>query len=155
MPVPNKIITVRAMTEEDYDQVRHLWVNIKGFRIRSLDDSREAIVKFIRRNKGISCVAVVEDKIVGSILCGHDGRQGSFYHVCVAEGFRMHGIGGQMAQYCEDALEAEGINKISLIAFKKNPLGNAFWSKLGWLYREDVNCYDYILNDCNTVKPVL
>ena len=32
---------IRVMTIEDYDQVYALWKKIKGFGIRSIDDSRE------------------------------------------------------------------------------------------------------------------
>lgn len=37
---------IRAMTVEDYEQVRNLWMQIKGFAIRSIDDSREGVVRF-------------------------------------------------------------------------------------------------------------
>ena len=70
--------SIRVMTEEDYDEVYALWMGIHGFGIRSLDDSREGVTRFIRRNPTTSMVAVVEDKIVGAILCGHDGRRGCF-----------------------------------------------------------------------------
>ena len=73
---------IRVMTIEDYDEVYKLWKKIRGFGIRSIDDSKEGVERFLRRNPTTSFVAVKEGKIVGSILCGHDGRQGSLYHVC-------------------------------------------------------------------------
>ncbi|MBQ9321763.1 MAG: GNAT family N-acetyltransferase, partial [Eubacterium sp.] len=81
----NQEITLRAMLAEDYDKVRALWESIHGFAIRSIDDSRENIVRFLARNAGISVVAERAGEIVGAILCGHDGRTATFYHVCVAE----------------------------------------------------------------------
>ena len=41
------------------------------------------------------------------------------------------------------------INKVSLIAFTKNDIGNAFWNKIGWTEREDLNYYDFTLNEKN------
>lgn len=79
---------VRAMTIEDYDEVLQLWHRIQGLGIRSIDDSREGVARFLNRNPGLSVVAQEDGKIVGSILCGHDGRRGCFYHVCVEEGYR-------------------------------------------------------------------
>lgn len=76
-------ILVREMTMEDYDQVYKLWTKISGFRIRSIDDSREGVERFLKRNPTTSVVAVQNGHIVGNILCGHDGRTGCFYHVCV------------------------------------------------------------------------
>ena len=89
---------------------------------------------------------------VGSILCGHDGRRGCLYHVCVREDCRMQGIGKSMVVYCMDALEREHISKVSLIAFTKNDIGNAFWKGIGWTKREDLNYYDFVLNRENIVN---
>ena len=57
------------MKIRDYDQVRGLWMTIKGFGIRSIDDSREEVDRFLRRNPTTSVVAVEDGKIVGAILC--------------------------------------------------------------------------------------
>ncbi len=102
---------IRGMTIEDYDQVYQLWSKIKGFGIRSMDDSREGIERFLKRNPTTSVVAEAEGKIVGAILCGHDGRRGCLYHVCVDEKHRMHGIGRAMVVTAMEALKEEKINK--------------------------------------------
>ena len=142
--------TVRAMTIEDYDGLYALWMTIKGFGMRSIDDSREGVERFLNRNPGTSVVAVGGDgSIVGGILCGHDGRRGCLYHVCVREDCRRHGIGKEMVVRCMNALKAEGINKVSLIAFTVNDIGNAFWNRIGWTRREDLNYYDFTLNEAN------
>lgn len=140
------------MTIEDYPKVYDLWMSIHGFGIRSVDDSREGIEKFIRRNPTTSVVAAEGERIIGAILCGHDGRRGCFYHVCVAEDKRKQGIGKQMAAFAMHALQAEGINKVSLIAFRSNELGNRFWKSVGWTFREDLNYYDFTLNEANITK---
>lgn len=141
--------TFRAMTIEDYDQVYELWMHIKGFGIRSIDDSREGIARFLKRNPTTSVVAEADGKIVGGILCGHDGRRGCFYHVCVKPEYRRKGIGKQMVVFAMEALKAEEINKVSLIAFTTNDIGNAFWNTIGWTKREDLNYYDFTLNEKN------
>ena len=48
-----------------------------------------------------------------------------------------------------EALKKEGINKVSLIAFTQNDIGNAFWNEIGWTKREDLNYYDFTLNEAN------
>lgn len=140
---------VRVMTVEDYDQVRELWNSIKGFGIRSVDDSREGVERFLKRNPTTSVVAIEEGRIVGAILCGHDGRRGCLYHVCVHKDYRMRGIGKSMVIFAMEALKKEQINKVSLIAFTKNDIGNAFWKEIGWTKREDLNYYDFTLNEKN------
>ena len=140
---------IRVMTIEDYDGVYALWKKIKGFGIRSIDDSREGVERFLKRNPTTSVVAEKDGKIVGSILCGHDGRRGCLYHVCVDEAYRRHGIGKAMVVHAMKALQEEQINKVSLIAFTKNDIGNAFWNTIGWTERLDLIYYDFTLNEEN------
>ena len=142
-------MNIRTMTIEDYEQVHTLWLSIRGFGIRSIDDSEEGVARFLKRNPMTSVVAEENGKVVGCILCGHDGRRGCLYHVCVDQAYREHGIGTSMVNFCIEALKAEGINKISLIAFTKNEIGNKFWKKMGWEFREDLNYYDLTINQQN------
>ena len=142
-------MTIRTMTIEDYDGVYALWMTIKGFGIRSIDDSREGVERFLKRNPTTSVVAEMEGQIVGSILCGHDGRRGCLYHVCVKEGYRRHGIGKAMVVRAMEKLKEEQISKVSLIAFSINDIGNAFWNTIGWTERLDLNYYDFVLNEAN------
>lgn len=142
---------IRFMTIEDYEEVYALWKSIKGFGIRSVDDSKEHIVRFIKRNPTTSFVAEEGGKIVGALLCGHDGRRGCFYHVCVAEDFRSRGIASGMVKAALDALKKEGISKVNLVAFVRNQLGNAFWQGQGWSLREDLNYYDITINEENEI----
>ena len=140
---------IRTMTIEDFDQVQALWMTIKGFGIRSIDDSKEGVERFLKRNPTTSVVAEIDNKIVGSILCGHDGRRCCFYHVCVDEKYRRHGIGKAMVVYAMQALKREKINKVSLIAFTVNDIGNAFWNTIEWTERKDLNYYEFVLNEEN------
>ena len=142
---------VRKMVIEDYNEVYSLWLSIKGFAIRSIDDSLEGITRFINRNPNTSIVAIEDDKIVGTILCGHDGRRGCFYHVCVHEDYRERGIGTKMVEEARNALKEEGISKITLIAFTKNEIGNAFWRDLDWVKADYANYYEHILNEQDNV----
>ena len=140
---------VRIMTIDDYEGVYALWKKIKGFGIRSIDDSKEGVARFLKRNPTTSVVAEKDGRIVGSILCGHDGRRGCLYHVCVDEDYRRHGIGKRMVVFAMKALKEEKINKVSLIAFTENDIGNAFWNTIGWTERLDLNYYDFTLNEEN------
>ncbi|MCH4279248.1 GNAT family N-acetyltransferase [Mediterraneibacter sp. NSJ-151] len=142
-------MTIRTMTIEDFEQVHALWMTIKGFGIRSIDDSKEGVERFLKRNPTTSVVAEIDNKIVGSILCGHDGRRGCLYHVCVDEKYRRHGIGKAMVVYAMQALKKEKINKVSLIAFTVNDIGNAFWNTIEWTERKDLNYYEFVLNEEN------
>lgn len=140
------------MTMDDYDEVYALWSKIKGFAMRSIDDSRAGVERFLKRNPTTSVVAKEDGKVVGAILCGHDGRRGCLYHVCVDPQYRRRGIGKSMVVQCMKALQEENISKVSLIAFSENDIGNAFWHTIGWTERLDLNYYDFTLNSANIIK---
>lgn len=140
---------IREMQLEDYEKVNKLWMSIHGFCIRSIDDSKEGVARFIRRNPTTSIVAEIDGNVIGTILCGNDGRRGCLYHVCVADEYRKHGIGKAMVIHAVEALKKEHINKIEIVAYKTNEVGNRFWTDMGWILREDLNRYDYILSKDN------
>ncbi len=145
-------LSIKAMKTEDYEEVKDLWMTIHGFAIRSIDDSYEGVERFLKRNPETSAVARMDGKVVGAILCGHDGRRGCLYHVCVHEDYRRRGIGKAMVVFCMNALKKEKISKVSLIAFSTNDIGNAFWNEIGWTRRNDLNYYDFVLDEENIVR---
>lgn len=147
-------IIIREMCADDYDGVYKLWQSIQGFGLRSVDDSKPCVVRFLKRNPTTSVVALQNGRIVGSILCGHDGRQGCFYHVCVEKSYRKHGVGAKMVKFALRALKEEGISKVTLVAFASNEIGNVFWKQMGWTERTDFNSYEFLLNEENITRFV-
>lgn len=132
-------MNIRPMTIDDYDAVWALWMSCKNMGFNNLDDSREGIERLLRRNPGICFVAEADGDLAGVILAGQDGRRGYVYHMSVAEAYRRRGVGSALVERCLAALKKEGINKVALLAFKYNDAGNAFWEKMGFSLREDVN----------------
>lgn len=145
-------IEYRLMNIEDYEQAYDLWL-LCGNGLNNKDDSREGIDKFLKRNPTTSFVAVCEEKVVGVILCGHDGRRGIIQHACVSPEYRRFGIGSKLVDLALEALKAEGINKVLLVAFKKNEGGNKFWESQGFTLREDLNYRNKALSEMIRIDP--
>ena len=137
-----KNIEIRPMKIEDYDEIFAMW-QITTKRALSDADSRENIGFYLNRNPGMSQVALVNGKIVGTVLCGHDGRRGFIHHMAVAEEYRRHNIAKRMAQTALDALEKDGIKKTHIFCYTNNNLGQSFWTALGWQKRDDVFVFSY------------
>ena len=131
-------INYRIMTIADYEEAYDLWVKC-GNGLNDKDDSPEGISKYLDRNPKTSFVAVADGHVVGVILCGHDGRRGIIQHTAVSPDHRRYGIGSKLVELALSALKEEGINKVLLVAFKKNEGGNAFWESQGFTLREDLN----------------
>ena len=129
---------IRAMTIDDYEKVYALWMSCKNMGFNNLDDSRDGIAKYLRRNPSTCFVAERGESIVGVILSGHDGRRGFIHHLAVAEDCRRKGIATELLDCAVSSLAAEGINKVALLVFNRNEAGNAFWEKNGFTRREDL-----------------
>lgn len=131
-------ICYRIMTTEDYDKVYALWMSCRNMGFNNLDDSREGIGKYLKRNPSTCFVAVKEQSVVGVILSGHDGRRGFIHHLAVSEECRRQGIASSLVKHALSALQSEEINKVALLAFNYNEAGNAFWENQGFTARNDV-----------------
>jgi len=142
-------IEFRVMTPDDYEQAYALWTGTKGMGLRSLDDSREGISRFLQRNPSSCFVAYQKEQMVGTILCGHDGRRGYIYHTAVHPDCRKCGIGRALVENAMAALKREGIHKAALVVFASNKLGNEFWESLGFSCRNDLIYRNKNLNEDN------
>ena len=145
------MVNIRVMTIEDYDGVYNLWINTPGMGLNSTDDSREGIEKYIKRNPTSCFVAEDNDKIVGVIIAGHDGRRGYIYHTAVLPAYRKQEIAKRLVDSVMSALDAEGINKVALVVFKKNELGNGFWENIGFINRDDLVYRNKNIHELNRI----
>lgn len=140
---------LRVMTLQDYEEVFKLWKGIEGFYIRSIDDSKYGMEKFLAKNPNTNVVALSNGEIIGSILCGYDGRCAYLYHVCVKKEYRNQNVGKKMVDFVMNQLKLEGATHINLVAFKSNEVGNLFWHDIGWTLKDNLNLYEYILDAQN------
>lgn len=129
---------IRLMTINDYEDVYKTWLSCKGMGLNSLDDSKDGIEKFLKRNPETCFVAIEENKIIGSIMVGNDGRRGYIYHTAVSTNQQRKGIGKKLVETAINALEKQGINKVALVVFEKNTTGNEFWKGIGFVERNDL-----------------
>ena len=135
-------IEIRPMTINDYEEVYAMW-QITTKRALSEADSRENIEFYLNRNPLMSQVALADGKVVGTVLCGHDGRRGFIHHMAVRPEYRRHNIAKHMAEKALGALLADGINKTHIFCYTNNDLGQSFWTAMGFERRNDVFVYSY------------
>ena len=140
--------TIRPVTIEDYDAIFALWTSTEQTRraMNPVDDSREGIGRYLKRNPDTCFAAVTEEKIIGVILSGHDGRRGIIHHMCVHPDFRRCGIASRLVAAAEEALQKEGIQKIFGLVFRDNDAANAFWEDRGYSLRTNLNYRNKSLN---------
>lgn len=140
-------MNIRIMTIYDYEKVYTLWLSCKGMGLNNLDDSKDGIERFLKRNPETCFVAETDEKIVGVIIVGNDGRRGYIYHTAVDPDYRHNGIATKLVHEAMFSLKSIGINKTALVVFDRNTAGNAFWEKLGFTVRDDLIYRNLSLTD--------
>ena len=125
------MVTTREFRIEDYDSAVELWRRVEGVEVAE-GDSKEEIARYILRNPGVSRVAEEGTKIVGAVLCGHDGRRGLIYHLAIEPAYRRQALGNRLVEECLNALGKAGIKRALLLVAKDNASGHAFWHHCGW-----------------------
>jgi ribosomal protein S18 acetylase RimI-like enzyme len=133
------------MSIVDYDAVIHLWETTEGIGL-SDSDTRPAIKVYLVRNPGLSFVVRDEGKIVGAVLCGHDGRRGYLHHLVVEKAYRGRGLGKRLVNACITQLRQIGIQKCNIFLFADNAAGQAFWQRIGWLDRSDLRVMQKVID---------
>jgi N-acetylglutamate synthase len=135
-------VNIREMKMDDYDFVVALYQKTPGIAFREAD-SKDAIKRYLNRNPGLSFVAVVDEEIIGCVMCGHDGRRGYLQHLVVTPEYQRQGIGEKLVMHGIEALKSIGIYKTHIFVLKNNRSARNFWLKRGWRSRKDINLYSY------------
>jgi N-acetylglutamate synthase len=122
---------IRPFVVADYARALALWSTIEGLGLNE-SDTPEAIEAFLERNLGFSAVALIDGTMVGTVLCGHNGRAGSLHHLAVAPSCRGRGIGRGLINFAFSKLAAVNIPRCNIFVYTENEEGNRFWLNGGW-----------------------
>ena len=144
---------VRHFRIEDFDAVIALWRRTEGVGLNE-SDTRRAITAFLRRNPRLSFVAEQGGRIIGAVLCGHDGRRGYLHHLAVSKRHRRRGIGRLLVNACLAKLRKAGIQKCNIFIFANNAAGMKFWAHTGWSLRTELRLMQIRLGDRRQAKRV-
>jgi len=124
-------VTTREFVLSDHDHAVALWCEIDSVEICE-GDSREEVAEYLKRNPGLSRVAEADGKMVGAVMCGHDGRRGWIYHLAVAPEYRGRGVGKMLLDDCVRGLQRAGLKRAIILVEGQNAAGHKFWLREGW-----------------------
>lgn len=140
------------MIPEDYDAVYALWTTSPEIELNDVDDTREGVERFLRRNPDTTWVAEAGGRVVGVLMAGTDGRRGYIYHAGVAREYRGRGIGSALVETALAKLKSMGLSKIGILVFCDNASGLAFWKKHGFIHRDDLAYCSCVLAEVHRIK---
>ena len=146
-----KNIQIINFTINYYDQALKLWEKTKGVGLSSSDDISDLEI-YIEHNKEYSFLALLDGKVIGTILAGHDYRRGYIYHFVVDGNYRNQGIGKKLFEKSLEQLKNEGINKCHIAVYKNNHQAKNIWKKVGFLLRDDLDMMSYNITNRKSSK---
>ena len=138
---------IKIMTIDDYEKLFEMWQSTPNMGLRSLDDSKEGISFFLKRNPNTNFVAYDNNKLIGAILSGHDGRRGYIYHTVVLPEYHRQGIATNLVDMAVKALQEEGITRVCLNVMETNEQGKKFWIDRGWEKKDFLGFYSKAITD--------
>lgn len=133
-------VFIRPFVEDDITAALAMWQATPGVGLSAADEPA-ALVRYLARNPGLSLVAEAGGRLVGTLLCGHDGRRGLIHHLVAAHGHRRQRIGERLVRAGLQGLQAQGIDKCHLMVFGDNLIGQSFWQAMGARHRDDLQMF--------------
>ena len=98
-----------------------------------------AINKKLEVADGLFFVAILEKKLIGSVMAGYDGHRGWIYSLAVSPDHRRKGTGSQLIRFAEGALANKGCMKVNLQIMEGNETIVAFYNKLGFAVEKRIS----------------
>ncbi|MDR6467856.1 ribosomal protein S18 acetylase RimI-like enzyme [Paraburkholderia graminis] len=131
-------LSIRRFDARDTDAVIALWQQaFPEYRdaTRPQRNPRLSIANKLATQPELFFVAVLGERVVGTVMGGYDGHRGWLYSLAVDESLRRHGIGSRLVAHVEAALTALGCPKLNLQVLSAKNDVRAFYEALG--YRAD------------------
>lgn len=123
-------LTFVPITDGDADETIALWAAC-GL-VRPWNDPAKDIAFARGRPNSEVLVARLDERLVASVMVGHDGHRGMVYYVSVDPALQGRGFGRQVMQAAEGWLKARGVWKLNLLVRAENERVRGFYEGLGY-----------------------
>lgn len=131
-------LTIRRMTEADYDAVTDVW-KASGLPVKQKGrDSRERVLRQIGEEGAFYLVAESEDDVIGVLLTTHDTRKGWLNRLAVRPEWRGRGVATALVHRAEDELRTLDIRVYSVLIHADNSASRHLFSELGYKEHDDI-----------------
>ncbi len=120
------------------ESVIHLWETVFGYEAAHNKPSLVIDKKLVAEDD-LLFLALLENRVVGTIMAGYDGHRGWLYSVAVCPQHRLLGIGTLLIRHAEQALATLGCLKINLQIVAGNEQVTSFYRTLGYKIEERIS----------------
>jgi GNAT superfamily N-acetyltransferase len=128
------MMAFRPLEVRDIPEVIALWTEC-GL-VRPWNDAGRDIGFARGKENSDILVGIVEEKLVASVMVGHDGHRGWIYYLSVAPAWQGKGLGKATVHAAEAWLKERGIWAVNLNIRSENAKVRAFYASLGYELRD-------------------
>jgi len=133
---------IEKFTIELYEEIVMLWRKA-GISVGS-SDTREELERVLQRNPNLFLIGKLDNKVIGVVSGGFDGRRGYVHHLAVDPDYQKKGYGKMIMDDLIEKFRKIGVHKIHLFIEKYNKNVVEFYRNLGWEIRDDLIMMIYV-----------
>ncbi len=122
---------IRPYVPDDFKPLVALW-DATGISIQYNDPAKD-VPRMLASHDCQLYVGTLDDRIIGSIMVGHEGHRGWLYKLAVMPEHRGKGYGRDLVRQGERWLVARGLPKCNLMIRETNTAVREFYERLGYL----------------------
>ena len=123
-------LAFREVQEGDVESVVSLW---KACELTRTWNDPYKDIRFAREGQASTVlVGIFDERLVASVMIGHDGHRGGLYYLAVDPAFQKRGFGRAAVAAAEAWLRERGVWKINLMVRSENEKTGRFYEHLGY-----------------------
>ena len=130
-------MNIRRADRADHEAILALWQGAELSR-PWIDGAAELELKVATDPDGL-LVAIVDDRVVGTVMVGFEGHRGWINYLAVDADQRRVGVGRRLMAAAEDHLRRLGAPKVNLQVRTSNAQVVAFYEALGYVHDDVVS----------------
>ena len=133
---------IENYTSQFYEDVVNIWKRT-GISVTS-SDTKEEVSVMLNRNPDLCLIAKIDERVIGVVMGGFDGRRGYVHHLAIDPEYQKKGYGKLLMDELIERFKKKRIHKVHLFIEKHNEDVIAFYNKLGWEIRKDLVMMSFI-----------
>jgi ribosomal protein S18 acetylase RimI-like enzyme len=122
---------IRTAATSDMDEILGLW-SIAGENVDRPVDRRAAVDRLLDRDPESLLVAVLDGRIVGTVVAGWDGWRAHLYRLAVLPEHRRRGLARALLDAATERLTALGAGRLDAMVLDDNTAGHRLWEAAGY-----------------------
>jgi len=130
-------VVIEQIHEDELKTLYKLWKEA-GLKIKKYDEEKYQMEKAVMYNIDTCFVALINKRIIGSVMGGFMGDKGWISRLAVLPSWQKKGIGSKLLKTVIDRLKQKGAISINLSIAKSNEDVIEFYKKHGFKVRESI-----------------